>query len=99
MTPARGSAEERRWFEAVAEIESCVLCGQYGTQVAHRNEGRGMGQKSAPWMTAALCPTCHHDIDNGKVLSQNERRELSLRAVVRTHDALIRNGRMVLSLR
>lgn len=33
-TPKRGSAEERRWFKAVAALETCVLCGTYGVQVA-----------------------------------------------------------------
>lgn len=56
---------ERKWYAAVASLESCVLCGAYGVQVAHRNAGRGMGQKSKPWETAALCSRCHHELDNG----------------------------------
>ena len=55
---------------------------------------RGMGQKSAPWLTAALCPACHHACDNGKDLSQLERRELHARAVNLTHDRLIRDGKL-----
>lgn len=88
------TALERRWFAAVAELETCVLCGDHGVQVAHRNQGRGKGQKSEPWCTAALCPSCHGAIDNGKELSQTERRELMDRAIVRTHDLLIRSGKL-----
>ena len=90
------TAADRRWFAAVASLESCVLCRCYGVQVAHSNEHRGMGQKSASHMTAALCPACHHEIDNGNELSQPERRALMARAIVLTHDALIRNGTLKL---
>lgn len=36
------TAADRRWFEAVASLETCSLCGRYGVQVAHRNEGRAI---------------------------------------------------------
>jgi len=88
------NATERPWFQAVAELEVCVLCGAFGVQVAHSNMHRGMGQKSAPWLPAALCPACHHACDNGKALSQLDRRELHARAVNLTHDRLIRDGKL-----
>lgn len=90
------SAAERRWRDAVHEIETCVLCGRFGVQWSHSNMFRGKSEKSAPHNTAAICPSCHHDIDNGRDLSQLERRELHHRAIVLTHDALIRSGRLVL---
>ena len=90
------AAADRRWFEAVASIECCVLCGQHGVQVAHSNRDRGMGQKSAAHLTAALFPEHHHEIDNGKNLAREERRAQMDRAIVLTHDALIRAGRLVL---
>jgi len=90
------SASDRRWFEAVASLPGCVLCSSYLIQVAHRNEGKGMGLKTPPHMTAAICPTCHHEIDNGKNLAREERRAQMDRAIVLTHDALIRAGRLVL---
>lgn len=90
------TAAEKRWFAAVASLEACVLCGAHGVQVAHSNQDRGMGQKSAAHMTAALCPTCHHDIDNGALLEQATRRLMMARAILLTHDRLIRAGRMVL---
>ena len=91
------TALERRWFAAVASLESCVLCGAYGVQVAHSNRDRGMGQKAPPDLTAALCPACHHDIDSGKALSQSERRSLMDRAILLTHSKLIENGLLRLS--
>ena len=89
-------ALERRWFAAVGTIEECVLCGAWGTQVAHSNRDRGMSQKSDPWLTAALCPACHHEIDNGHLRDQAQRRALMDRAIVLTHARLIRAGRLVL---
>lgn len=93
------TAEERKWFAAVATIEDCVLCRTYGIQIAHSNQDRGMGQKSAPWMTAAICPPEHYEIDNGKSLSREERRALMDRAIVLTHDRLIRDGLLVLRVK
>lgn len=87
---------ERKWYEAVASLEECVLCKRFGVQVSHSNVFRGMSQKSAPWMTAALCPQCHHDLDNGKDLDQAQRREMHMRAVCLTHDQLIRRGQLIL---
>jgi len=87
---------DRKWYAAVASLESCVLCGRFGVQVSHCNQGRGMSQKSPPYETAALCPECHHEIDNGKELSQLERRAMHDAAIRKTHSALIRSGRLVL---
>ena len=89
MTPKRHSAEERCWFAAVASLEYCVLCGAYGVQVAHSNRDRGIGLKSQPYFTAALCPKCHAEIDNGRDLSQADRRALMDYAIVKTHARLI----------
>lgn len=91
------TAFERKWFEAVAALETCVLCGRWGAQVSHSNLHRGMSQKSAPYFTAAICAECHHEIDNGKNLAQTERRELHARAVNLTHAKLIEAGRLVLT--
>ncbi len=89
-------AVKRKWFEAVASIEDCVRCGRYGVQVAHRNQGKGMGMKTDPWMTAALCPECHHEIDNGKDMDRGERRAEMDAAIVKTHHALILSGKLKL---
>ncbi len=92
------TAQERRWFAAVASLESCVLCGAYGVQVAHSNRDRGIGQKAPGDFTAALCPACHYSLDNGKDLPQAERRALMDRAIVKTHHALIVSGKLRLEV-
>lgn len=84
----------RAWLAAVHQIENCVLCGAYGVQAAHRNQGKGMSQKTDDCLTAALCPACHHDIDNGSQLSREERRALLDKAVCDTIAQLARMGRI-----
>ena len=84
----------KKWLAAVGSIDQCVLCGAWGTQVAHRNEGKGMGMKVDDSATAALCPSCHHDIDNGKDLSRHERRAEMDKAIVLTIQFLAREGRI-----
>lgn len=91
------SALEKRWYEAVGSIEHCVLCGGVGEQIAHRNEGKGMGLKTKPWMTARLCRADHEEIDSGRHLDRSERRARMDRAITLTHDLLITSGRLRLA--
>ena len=83
-----------KWLQAVRELDYCVLCGRYGVQAAHRNEGKGIGLKVDDSLTAALCPSCHEQIDNGKDLSREERRSEMDRAIVLTLQKLTREGRV-----
>ncbi|WP_245575058.1 DUF1364 domain-containing protein [Chitinilyticum litopenaei] len=80
------------WLSAVHAIENCVLCGRYGVQAAHRNEGKGRGQKTDDALAAAICSECHHEIDNGKQLDREQRRALMDRAIVLTLRELFRRG-------
>ena len=82
----------KRWLAAVGQIECCVLCGSYGVQVAHRNEGKGMGQKCDDSLTAAICVKCHHEIDNGRHMTREQRRALLDKAIVQTIQDLTRRG-------
>lgn len=61
-------------------------------QAAHRNEGKGMGLKVADHLTAALCQECHHEIDNGRELTREERRARMDKAIVLTFDRLVTGG-------
>lgn len=83
-----------RWLKAVRSIECCVLCGRYGVQAAHINESKGMGMKTHDVWTAALCPACHHELDNGNKLSREERREILRKAVLDTIAQLARMERI-----
>lgn len=85
----------RKWLSAVSQIECCVLCGAWGTQVAHRNEGKGIGMKADDCACAALCRSCHNEIDNGKNLTRDERRQLMDRAIVLTIIQIARAGLVV----
>lgn len=78
-----------KWLQAVREIDCCVLCGRYGVQAAHRNEGKGIGLKVDDSLTAG-----HERIDNGKDLSREERRSEMDRAIVLTLQKLTREGRV-----
>lgn len=82
------------WLQAVREIEFCVQCGRQGVQAAHRNEGKAMSSKVDDCLTAALCPPCHSDIDQGRHMSRDERRATLDRAIVLTLRELVRTGRV-----
>jgi ferredoxin len=79
------------WLRATASLP-CVQCGAEGTQAAHRNEGKGMGMKVDDCLVAALCPTCHAEIDQGGVFTRAERREAMDKAILETLVQLARNG-------
>ncbi|EFE7430544.1 hypothetical protein F9S80_18585 [Escherichia coli] len=84
----------KKWLQAVRDIKFCVLCGRYGVQAAHRNEGKGVGIKVDDCLTAALCVDCHSRIDNGRDMSREERRAEMDRAIVLTLKKLVNNGRV-----
>lgn len=77
---------------AVADLP-CQHCGRYGcTQAAHRNEGKGMGLKTSDALLAALCADCHRELDQGKDMSREERRDMWNRACIKTYQALMETG-------
>ena len=83
------------WRRAVAELPACVRCDrQRGNQAAHRNEGKGMGTKVDDCLTAAICPDCHTEIDQGKDMSREERRREIDRAILKTLVLLFRAGKV-----
>lgn len=82
----------RKWLAAVRKIETCVICGAYGVQAAHRNFGKGTGMKTDDCLTAAICEPCHREIDNGKDLTREERRALLDKAICDTLAQLARMG-------
>lgn len=84
----------KKWLQAVREIDCCVLCGRYGVQAAHRNEGKGMGIKADDCLTAALCEECHYRIDNSRDMTREERRSEMDKAIVLTIRKLANEGRL-----
>ena len=64
----------------------CQVCGKNnGTVVAaHRNEGKGMGLKVSDALVCSMCFECHSEMDNGKSLTKDERRDMWNRAFIST---------------
>lgn len=84
--------ESEPWRRAVASPH-CMRCFKEGaTQAAHRNEGKGMGTKTDDCWTAALCVDCHREIDQGRDMSRQERREAMDVAILMTLRELARKG-------
>lgn len=76
---------------------ACQQCGaEDGTVVAaHSNQlrdGKGRAIKAADYRVAALCRQCHHDIDQGAILSKADRRDAWERAHRKTIGALFESG-------
>jgi hypothetical protein len=70
----------KRLLELCRELP-CQSCGRSDGSVcaAHSNQlrdGKGTGVKASDAMVASLCSKCHYEIDNGKELSKEERREI-----------------------
>lgn len=81
----------------LARDQSCQHCGHQDSSVvaAHSNlqvHGRGMSHKSHDGMHAWLCQTCHYDLDFGRHLSREEKREMFMAAMSRTYMALWDQG-------
>lgn len=90
-TPFRSDA----WLKAVRSL-CCMRCFREGmTQAAHRNQGKSMAMKTDDSLTAALCVTCHAEIDSGPGMTRAERREAMDVAILMTLRALARKGLVV----
>jgi predicted RNA-binding Zn-ribbon protein involved in translation (DUF1610 family) len=80
------------WRRAVASLP-CQRCGLEGeTQCAHRNLGKGLGLKVDDCLSAALCVSCHREIDSGQDMTREERREAMDASILRTLVQLARFG-------
>ena len=66
----------RRHLMNVAALP-CQHCGQDGhTQAAHSNQlrhGKGRGIKASDEYTAALCQSCHYNLDQGSSMTKAQR--------------------------
>jgi hypothetical protein len=69
------------------------------TQAAHSNwaeHGKGRSIKSSDEFTAALCQTCHAELDQGQHLSKDQRRQLWEAAFERTKQKLKEENKWIL---
>ncbi len=75
----------KRLLEKVASL-NCQNCGHYQSQAAHSNwhGGKGRGIKASDNYVAALCQSCHHDVDQGNELTKDERQTIWVNAHLKT---------------
>ena len=87
---------------AVASLP-CQNCGLEGsTQASHSNQlkdGRGIGHKTSDAMLAALCNSCHYQIDYGKDLGREQKQEIWNAAHRKTMRALIERELLVVNVK
>lgn len=86
--PRRLTPLEKAWQTAVLSLRFCVLCGKEGIQWCHRDEGKGMSQKTPPSQTAAICPDDHHELTDGTKYTRQRKREIMDFAIEETHRRL-----------
>ncbi len=74
----------------------CALCGSdHGIQASHSNQwsdGKGRALKAHDYRVAALCMSCHAEIDQGRIFAKSERRDLWERAHRKTIGLLFERG-------
>lgn len=75
----------------------CFKVNQGDLQAAHGNVGKGLSIKSTDSSCAALCPSCHRDLDQGKNMTRAERQAMHYEANARTLRWLIEEGYLVLA--
>jgi cytochrome c553 len=90
--PRQSTHRSEKWLRAVASLD-CVVCGVGGqTQAAHRNEGKSMSAKTDDALTAALCVSCHRELDQGKTYDRDQKRAIMDSAILKTLVQLAREG-------
>ena len=75
-------------------ISDGTVCAEHSNQSKH---GKGTGLKTPDSLVAALCYKCHYELDNGKSLSKEERRQMWNEAYIRTMQTLIETERLIIS--
>jgi hypothetical protein len=76
----------KKLLRLVASLD-CQLCGSgHFVQAAHTNwgGGKGRGIKADDNLVAALCASCHYDIDQGAKWSKKERQQAWVAAHMKT---------------
>jgi transcription elongation factor Elf1 len=75
----------KRLLEVVASL-NCQHCGHYLSQATHSNwhGEKGRGIKASDNYVAALCQSCHTEVDSGNKLSKDERKTLWVNAHLKT---------------
>lgn len=90
-----------QYFRSKAHLRNvanlpCQHCGIDGqTQAAHSNwsqHGKGRSIKASDEFVAALCQSCHRELDQGMCLTKEERQEMWETAYQKTKESLTDQG-------
>lgn len=82
-------------YELPCQIQLPGVCEGGRGEPAHSNQerhGKGGAMKAHDCFFASACRSCHREIDQGKTMTREERREAWQRAHERTMLALWRQG-------
>ena len=94
MYPKTEYIRSQKLLKAVASLR-CMHCGtSEGVQASHSNwveHGKGKGIKASDIYVAALCQRDHYEIDQGKDLTKEQRKEMWLNAHRKTVETLVLN--------
>ena len=92
--PKHQYVRSKKLLKLVADLP-CQLCGsEQFVQAAHTNWGGGKGRsiKADDNLTAALCMSCHYEIDQGSKWSKEDRRKAWTVAHINTVATLVDSG-------
>ena len=96
MFPKSKPYRNKRHLMNVAMLP-CQVCGKEGaTQAAHSNwakHGKSFSRKADDQYTAAMCVMCHAELDQGHMLTKEQRQEMWDGAFRRTVKALVDAGK------
>lgn len=94
MYPKTEYIRSQKLLKAVASLR-CMHCGtSEGVQASHSNwaeHGKGRGIKASDIYTAALCLRCHFEIDQGRDLTKEQRKQMWVNAHKKTVETLVLN--------
>lgn len=103
MILKKSNHRDRKYLDLAHKVNECQMklpgvCIGYsyeGCEPAHSNnltDGKGQGLKSHDYKTAALCPACHKEYDNGKKFDKEAKRKYFEEAWKKTIDLYFKNG-------
>jgi hypothetical protein len=90
MFPKHAYVRDKALLKRVAQLD-CQHCGSGEmVQAAHSNwgGGKGRGIKADDNLVAALCQTCHWEVDQGHTLTKEERQAMWQAAHEKTKEVL-----------
>ncbi len=94
MFPKTEYIRSQKLLKAVASLR-CMHCGtSEGVQASHSNwseHGKAKSLKASDIYVAALCQRDHYEIDQGKNLTKDQRKEMWLNAHKKTVETLVLN--------